>query len=84
MTDYMFLMIPYELEKSQLVEYTSEIQNDRWLEAGVEAKFPEPETSAGRGEVETAAILVAGSKELKLLANLSGSRSLKALRHPNL
>jgi len=25
MTDYMFLMIPYELEKSQLVEYTSEI-----------------------------------------------------------
>ena len=52
MTDYMFLMIPYELEKSQLVEYTSEIQNDRWLGAKGEARFPEPETPAGRKDKE--------------------------------
>jgi hypothetical protein len=38
------------------------------------SRFPEPETSAGRGEVRTAVILVAGSR----------ARELMALRHPNL
>ena len=47
-------------------------------------RFPEPETSAGRGEVETAVILVAGSKGLKLLANLSGLEIYKGTPSPKL